>query len=124
MSLVVSPAILSFTVTRYNDIERDNSSFRYPILIDFMDQFSNQYQPNYELFAVVANRGQDLITKDSNSQYVTLVKKENGEVYEYDPEAEAPKKLADPKLILNEQKSVEMLFYREVECRSQENSES
>ena len=57
MSLVVSPAILSFTVTRYNGIVRKNSSFRYPILIDFMDKFSKQYQPNYELFAVVVNRG-------------------------------------------------------------------
>ena len=54
---------------------------------------------------------------------MTLVRKDNGDVYEYDPEAEAPKKLSDPKLILNEQKSVEMLFYREVQCKSQENSE-
>lgn len=101
MSLVVSPAILSFAVKRYNDTKKNNCSFRYPILIDFMDKFSNQYQPNYELFAVVANRGQQLIGMDSKSQYVTLVRKENGDVYEYDPEAEAPKKLADPKLILN-----------------------
>lgn len=76
--------------------------------------------PNYELFAVIANRGKNIRhmrepyteVKDNN-HYITIVKRDNGDVIEFDPKADGPKKLPDPNDILEEKDTVEMLFYKE-----------
>ena len=96
ISLMVPSSILSFSLPRFNLIDRNQKSFRYPIKIDFMSQFSSEYQPSYELFAVIANRGETLYKQETGNHYVTIVKRENGDVIEFDPGADGPKMLSSP----------------------------
>lgn len=62
-----------------------------------MKKFSSEYQPTYELFAVITNRGKSLYKRENGNNYVTIIKRENGDVIEFDPDAEGPKKLSGPK---------------------------
>lgn len=116
--MVVMSNILSFSVPRFDVIDRYTDKFNYPRRIEHMNQYSSEFVPNYELFAVIANRGQTLqhrrypFNKDKN-HYVTIVKRENGDVIEFDPLADAPVKLSDPMQILKEEETVEILFYKE-----------
>jgi len=52
--------------------------------------------------------------KLKNNQYVTIVKRENGDIFEFDPNADAPKQLQGDDDILNYRRTAELLFYREV----------
>lgn len=60
LELMISSTILSFSLPRFNDLERNKARFCYPKVIEFMNRFSSDYQPSYELFAVIANRGDSL----------------------------------------------------------------
>lgn len=58
LGVMVSSSILSFSLKRFDDrADKNRDRFMYPICIEFMGQFSEDYQPYYELFAVIANRG-------------------------------------------------------------------
>ena len=54
---MVSSSILTFKLPRIELIDREDFFFNYPSKIDYMNKYSNQYQPVYELFAVIAFRG-------------------------------------------------------------------
>ena len=99
-SLMISSTVLSFSIQRFDTIDRKEDKFNYPQRINFMGNFSSEYQPTYELFAIIVNRGISLYKREEHKNYVTIVKRENGEVIEFDPEAGSPKKLSDPNLML------------------------
>lgn len=131
LGVMVSPNILSFSLKRFDEkAEVCSDRFSYPIRIEFMGNFSEDYQPSYELFAVIANRGNNLHGIMDNhrnikkNQYVTIVKRENGEIFEFDPSADAPKQLQGDDDILKERTTAEMLFYREVPRETREASQS
>lgn len=54
---MISSPILTFVLPRIENIERNDFFFKYPSEIDYMNKYSNQYQPVYELIAVIAFRG-------------------------------------------------------------------
>jgi len=122
--MMISSSILSFSIQRFDPVDRKKDIFRYPQKISFMGSFSTDYEPEYELFAVIANRGNSLYKGEEHNNYVTIVKRENGEAIEFDPEADGPKKLTDPSLMLKEQSTVEMLFYKEIIDESKDSASS
>ena len=94
-----------------------------------MNQFSEDYQPSYELFAVIANKGEDLVgnkdkdNKPKNNKYVTIIKRENGDIFEFDANADAPKQLEGDDDMLRERRTAELLFYREVPRETRDQGE-
>lgn len=126
-SALVLPSIMSFSVPRFDVVTRQNKSLHYPDKIEFMDQYSTDFMPSYELIAVIVNRGDEIHTnklsnKVDKNHYVTIVKRENGDVIEFDPQADGPKKLSNPKAMLNETRNVEMLFYKEFDPSQDESN--
>ena len=104
LEIMVSPPVLAFSLPRFpEDIEIDDYFFNYPKEINFMNRYSKQYQPVYELFAVIAFRGDFLVYKHKNKKhnYVTIIKRENGDIIEFDPSADEPKKLEGMQDMLN-----------------------